>query len=208
MVPANLITAQGLHLGVVIIQVVELKLHHFDLGILRQNPIQHLGAVVEGDAQMPDFSLRLQLQRRLIGPAALVFWKPLPALGVHQVEIKIVYPAGVQLLPEQGPDVLLLLKKIVGQLVGQNIALPWIPGGQAGLQCLLALPAKVAVGGVKIVEARRQKGIHHLRGLLDIHRIAHHRQAHKAKTELLLNFRKDRFHIHVSFTFCCGAGLS
>ena len=208
MVPANLITAQGLHLGVVIIQVVELKLYHFDLGILRQNPIQHLGAVVEGDAQMPDFSLRLQFQRRLVSPAAGIFFEPRPALCVHQIEVEIIHPAGLQLLRKQRPDFLLGFKEVVGQLVGQNVLIPLIPGGEAGFDGLFALAAEVAVGGVKIVEARRQKGIHHLRGLLDIHRIAHHRQAHKAKTELLLNFRKDRFHIHVSFTFCCGAGLS
>ncbi|MDD5883755.1 MAG: hypothetical protein PUD70_06710, partial [Firmicutes bacterium] len=40
------------------------------------------------------------------------------------------------------------------------------------------------------------------------HLLTGHGQAHKAKPELLLNFRKYRFHIHVSFSFCCGDGLS
>ena len=156
---------------------------------------------------MADLPLRFQLQRRFIGPAAGIFFKPRPALGVHQVEIEIIHPTGLQLRFKQGPNVLLLFKKVIGQLVGQNVPIPRIPGGEAGFDGLLALPADVAVGGIKIVKSRRQKGVHHLRGLGNVHQIAHHGQAHHTKAEPLLNFGKYHFHIHVSLTFCCRNAL-
>ena len=156
---------------------------------------------------MADLALRFQLQRRFIGSAAPVFFKPLCALGVHQVEIEIIHPAGFQLGFKQGPNVLLLFKKVIGQLVGQNVPIPRIPGSQTGSDSLLALATDVAVGGIKIVKSRRQKGVHHLRGLGNVHQIAHHGQAHHTKAEPLLNFGKHRFHIHISLTFCCRNAL-
>ena len=157
---------------------------------------------------MANFSLRFQFQRRFVGPAAGIFLEPRPALGVHQVEVKIVYSADLQLRLEQGPDFRLGFKEVVGQLVGQNVPIPGIPGGEAGFDGLLTLTADVAVGRVKIVEARRQKGIHHPGGLGNVHLVADHGQSHHAKTKSFLNFRKYRFHIHVSFTFCCWNALS
>ena len=101
------------------------------MGILRQNLIQELRPVVEGQAHMADLPLRLQLEGGLVGAAGLVLGVALPVLGVHQVEVKVVHAAVMELLLKKRTDVLLLLKKAVGQLVRQQEFLPAVPAGQA-----------------------------------------------------------------------------
>ena len=198
---ADLIAFPGFHLGVLIVQIVELNLNHLNLGIFRQNLIQNLGGVVEGNAQMADFSLRFQLQGCLIGPGLLVLLEALPALGVHQVKVKILYTAGLQLALEQGADILLLLKVVSGQLVGQDVAVPGVPGGQAFLQGQLAFSVDVSMGGVEIVEALFQKGIHHLFRLRNVHFLADHGKPHETKAKILPDIVKISVHLpSVSFS--------
>ena len=110
---ADLIAFPALHGRIFIVQVVKLDLYHFHLRVLGQNLFQHLRTVMEGDAKMPDFTLRLQFQRRLIGTALFEVSEVVRALGVHQIEVEIVDTAGVQLALKQRPDILLLF-------------LPWI----------------------------------------------------------------------------------
>ena len=88
----NLIYRPALNAGAVIIQIVELNLHHLDLRVLGENLFQHLGLVVEGNADVPDLSRRLQLLHHLIGVAACKFLVYLRRLRVHQVIVEVVHP--------------------------------------------------------------------------------------------------------------------
>ena len=136
---------------------------------------------------MAHLSLLFQLEGRLIGPALLVVGIAAFALGVHQVEVEVLHAAGIQLALQQGPDVRLGFEKAAGELVGQDVLVPGIAAGEALFQRRLAFALDIAVGGVKIVKARLQKGIHHFLGLLDIHLFALHRQPHAAKAKVLFN---------------------
>ena len=128
--PTDLVALPGLHLGVLVVCVVELELHHFHLGIGRENLVQHFGLVMEGHAKMPNLSFRFQLQGRLKGPGVPVVGHPLFAQGVHQIEVKVVNAAGRKLGLEERTNVRLGIKIVAGELVGQNIAVSGIPGCQ------------------------------------------------------------------------------
>ena len=154
---------------------------------------------------MPDLALGLQLLGDLIGVTFLEMGVVPGPLGVHQVEIEIVHPAGLQLALKEGPDVLLRLKEVGGELVGQDVLLPGIAAGEAGLQRPLALALQVAVGGVEVVEARAQEGVDHFRRLRDVDLFALHRQAHESKAKILFDV------LHANAPSCltcpCGHGL-
>ena len=193
---ADLVALAALDGGVVVVHVVELDLHHLDVRIVRQDLLQHLRPVVEGNAHVANFALCLQREGRLIGPALLVVGVVAGTLGVHQVEVKVIYTAGIQLALEEGADVRLGLEVVGRELVRQNVAVARIPAGQARLQRRFALLLQIAVSGVKVVEPRLQKGVHHLCALRQIHfAVFQSGQAHKAKTKILL----DPFHFIDSF---------
>ena len=116
---------------------------------------------------------------------------------MHQIKIEIIYAAGFQLLLEEGTDVLVFLNVVAGQLVGKDVCFPGIAGGQAFLQRDLALAVKIAVGGVKIVEAVREKHVHHFAGFFKIHFLALHGKAHTAETKIFLHFVKTGLHIGI-----------
>ena len=188
---ADLQALVGLDGGILKVHIVQLDLHHFDLGILGEDLIQHRGLIVEGNAEMLDFALVPQLQGGLIGAALLEAGEEILVLGVHQIEVKIFHAAGGQLLVQQGANILILLKKIAGELVGEDVAFPGIAGSEAGPQGRLALAADVAMGGVEIVKAGIQEGIHHAAGLLQVHFLALHRQTHAAEAEIFLDVVKS-----------------
>ena len=194
---ADLVALPGFYGGVLVIDVVKLNLDDFNLGIFGEDLIKNLGFIVEGNAEMANFSLVPQRHDRFIGVHLLVLGKQILILGVHQVKIEIIYAAGFQLLLEEGTDVLVFLNVVAGQLVGQNVRLPGITGSQALFQRDLALAVKIAVGGVKIVEAVREKHVHHFGGFFKIHFLALHGKAHTAKTKIFLHFVKTGLHIGI-----------
>ena len=179
--PADLQALPGLNRFIFKIHIVQLQLHHLDLGICRENFLQHLRPVMEGDAEIPEKSLLLHSQSGFVSTAALIFGKGSFILGMHQIEIKIVYPAGFQLLLKQGTNVLLFFKKVHRQLVGQNIPVPGIPGGQTSPEGCFAFAVQIAMGGIEIVKAHIQEGIHHLGYSLQIHFLPNHWKPHTAK---------------------------
>jgi hypothetical protein len=61
---ADLIAFTVLHGGVVVVRVVELDLHHLNFRVLRQDLLQHLRPVVEGDAHMAHLTPQPSGQRR------------------------------------------------------------------------------------------------------------------------------------------------
>ena len=190
---ADLIAQSALDLGILIVQVVELQLDKLDLRPCGENLIQHLGGIVEGHAHMAQLPRGLAFQSDLIGMGIPVLFKPGGAHGVHQEEVEVFHAAFFQHQVDEGPD-LLFFFEAAGELVRQHIALPGIAVGQALLHRLLALALDVGVGGVEIVEARGQEGIHHLTGGFHVHFFADHGQAHHAEAEVFLNFRKMRVH--------------
>ena len=190
MLAADLQTFHAPNHRAVCVQIVKLNLHRLNAGLLGEDPVQHLGRVVEGHADVPDLSLCLQLLGDCKGPAAEILIISCAAYGVHQVEVKILYPAGLQLGGKKGADVLLLLEKGEGQLVRQHKALPGIAGGEALAQRGLALAAQVGPGRVEIIEAPLHKHVHHPAKLGQIHLVLQHRQPHAAETEIFLDFRK------------------
>jgi hypothetical protein len=50
-------------------------------------------------------------------------------------------------------NILLFFEEEISQLIGQDIPLPGIPLGQTFPQRKFTLPAKITVGGIKIVES-------------------------------------------------------
>ena len=78
-----------------------------------------------------------------------------------------------------------------GELIGENVLVPGIAGDQALAKSQLTLAAEIAVSGVKIVEAGGEKGVHHFAKLRHVHFAVYHRQAHAAKAEFTMDFRKE-----------------
>ena len=183
----DLIALAALHRGVVVVQVVELDLHDLDLRILGQDLLEHLGAVVERNADVTHLALGLERECGLIRAARLEVRIVERALRVHQIEIKILHAAGGELLFQYGTNVCLGLKIVFGQLVRKNVALARIAARKTLAQRDLALLLVIAVGGVKIIESGVQKRIHHALGLLGVDLAVLHRQTHKAKAEVLFD---------------------
>ena len=117
-------------------------------------------------------------------------------------DVVIKSPENGKTPPVEGADIRFAVKTAAAELVSQNKALARIAGCKAGLQRLLALPADVDLGGVKIVEPRRHIGVHHLPELPEIYLFALHGQAHAAKAESALDFFKE-FVLHKYHSLAC-----
>lgn len=61
---AGLAALAALHRRVVVVHIVELNLYDLDLRVIRRNLFEHLGAVVEGNAGVANFALRLEHKGR------------------------------------------------------------------------------------------------------------------------------------------------
>ena len=151
---ADLIALAALHRGIIVVDVVELDLHDLNFGILGQNALEHLGAVVERDADVANFALFFERRRRLICAALLEVVIVDKTLRVHQIEVEILDATDLELALEKRANVCLGLEIVRRQLVGQDVLLARIAACQAGLERLFALALDVAVRSVKIVEAR------------------------------------------------------
>ena len=81
---------------------------------------------------MADLALGFQGEGGLIGPVRFELGELFLALGVHEIKVKVVHAAGLQLTLKEGADVRLRLKEKVGQLVGEHIPIPGIAAGEAG----------------------------------------------------------------------------
>ena len=188
---AGLIDPAGVHRVVLVIQIVELDLDELDLRIGRQDAVQNLRGVVEGEADVADLSLGLELEGGLVGPAGLEVLEVAGVLGVHQVEVEIFRAAGLELPLEQGTDLGLGLKEDVGQFVREQIAVSGIAGGQALAEGGLAFAAVVAVGRVEVVEAGLEEGIRHPANLGGVDLLAVHREAHAAEAEFAADLGEE-----------------
>ena len=193
---ADVVALLALHGGAVVVHIVELKLHHVQLGVSGENLVQHLRLIVEGDTHMAQLALRLHGESGLIGPAALELLKVAAVLGVHQIEVEIIHAADVQLGQDEGAHVGLGLEVGIGELVGEQILAAVIARGEALAEYLLALAAVVAVGGVEVVEAGAEEGVHHLLHLGDIDFAVGHGEAHAAEAEIAVDLREEGIGFH------------
>ena len=86
----------------------------FYLWMACQNLIQNFRGIVEGDPKMMDLTFLFQFQCNLKSPGTFVLSHPGGTERMHQIEVKVFYTAGLQLLLEQRPYVFFLLKVIPG----------------------------------------------------------------------------------------------
>lgn len=59
--PADLVDVPAFHAGIVIVQIVELNLDGLNIRLLCQDPLQYRRLVMEGNGQMTELALRLEL---------------------------------------------------------------------------------------------------------------------------------------------------
>ena len=181
---ADLVAGAALDRDVVPVKVVELQLHAFDLGVLGQDLVQDLGGVVEANAKVTHAAVAYQLVGLLIGTEALVLGVALAALRVHEQQVEVLDAAGGKLLLKQWDNLLGAVEVAVGELVHQEVLVAGVAAGERLADGGLALALQVDVGGVKVVEAGGQEGVHHLAELRDIDlAVLQSRQPHAAKAE-------------------------
>ena len=193
----HLVNSPALYGRVFIVQIVELDLHDLDLRIIVEDPLQHIGAVMEGNAHMAHLAFRLQRKSSFISTAVFKMVVGPPSLGVHEIKVKVLHAAGVQLLLEERADVLFLLKVVSRQLIGQKVTIPGIAAGQPGAESRLAPAAQIAVGRVEIIETGVQKRIHHLRKLFLVNLLPDQGQPHAAKAEISVDLREKAIVFHM-----------
>lgn len=186
--PTDLVALTTLDGGIFKVYIIELNLHDFDFRVFRENLLQNLGRIVEGDAYMANFPLRFQSEGRFVGVALLEMGENFLALGVHQVKVQIVYAQGLQLTFKEGADVRFTLEIHVGEFVRQDVAFPGVAVGQGDLQGLLTLALQIAAGSVEIVEAGGQKRVYHPFCFVQVHFFTLHGQAHTAEAKVLFDF--------------------
>ena len=98
---ANLAAFAALHRRIVVIQIIELNLNDLDLRIFRQYLFENVRAIVERDAHVANLALFFQFKRRFIGAALLEALEFIGVLRVHQLIIKVIRAARLELLLEQ-----------------------------------------------------------------------------------------------------------
>ena len=148
-----------------------------------------------GEADVAHNALGLQLLGDVVGPGLGILYMAVPVVGMEQVKIEVLHTALFQLLVEQGQNVRLGLVAGGSELVRQHESLPGMPLGDTFPDCQFALVIDVEIGGIKVIEAGFQEGIHHFVGGFDVHILADHGQAHHAEAEILFDFRKICVHI-------------
>lgn len=118
--------------------------------------------------------------------------KNLGRLCVHQVKIKVIDAAQPQLTFKKLADLGFRFEIGIGQFVGQRKAVPRVTCDQAVAQGGFALPVRVAVRRVKVIETAVGKGIDHFVEFCGIHFLALHGQTHAAETEILFDFSESK----------------
>ena len=79
-------------------------MNDFDLRIFRQDLFENVRTIVERDAHVAHLALFFQFKRRFIGAALLEALEFIGVLRVHQLIIKVVRAARIELLLEQRAD--------------------------------------------------------------------------------------------------------
>lgn len=128
-----------------IIQIIKLDLHHFDLGVLGQDLLQHICPIMERDSEVTDLPFLFQLQRSFISTAFFKESKIVRALRMHQIEVKIIHAARLQLTLKKRTDVLFRFKKEIRQFIGEYVSVAGITACQAFAESRLAESSQVSL---------------------------------------------------------------
>jgi hypothetical protein len=110
---------------------------------------------------------------------------------VHKIKIEILNAAYLELFLKKRDYLLLGIKEVGRELVGKDVSLAGIARGQAFSDRDLAFSVYVSVRGIKIVEARFNKGIDHLRRLLVVYVAVFHRKPHTTEAKILFYLCKN-----------------
>ena len=167
---------------------------------------------MEGEAQIFDLPLSLQLLQPLHAAHLGHFAEAVPIQGMHQVEVYVVSPQSGQLLTEYPVNILQSVHMPAGQLRGQIIGISVILAHNFPHKGL-ALPVMIGICRVDIVHPRLDGTIHHLLRLrltdfpLSRHREAHASKAQKRRLDTQF-FQPSLFHFHPSFPkrYCQSSG--
>ena len=151
---------------------------------------------MEGEADAAHLPLCLERERRLIGAAALVLFKVVAILCVHEIEVEVFHAAGLELAFKEGTDILLFVEVIGREFIRKDVIFSRITRGQRRFQGGFTLAFKIPVRRVEIVEPGGEEGIHHLGELFHVHFLPLYGQAHTAEAEILFDFgiEDDFFH--------------
>ena len=191
----DLVAGASLHQLGVPVHIVGGNLYEFKLRVLRQYAVQQLRGGMEREAQVFDLPLRLPLQRvldQMLGlydaAFAVIAIVPAGLEVVQQVVIHIVHAQPVQLFLKDVLDLVLVagLQVEGGKLGGDADGFAGVALHHGLAHGLLTPAVVVDVGGVEVVVARRQVGVHHFIQLfiVEIRRVAVlHGQAHHAKAQ-------------------------
>ena len=191
MLHADLVALAALDVFVLPVEIVELELHDLKLRVVCQNTVQHLRAVVEGEADVADLALFFQRKRGLEGAAVDEMLQVLRAQRVHEIEIEIVEPAGFELGLEQRQDIRLGFEEAAGELVCEHVAVARVALCDRLAEGCFAFAGDIAVRGIKIIEARRHQAVDHGPHLRLIHVLADHRQAHEPEAEAAVDLQEE-----------------
>ena len=195
---ADLEAEARLYCGIVVVEVIELYLNDLEFGIFGEDLIENVGGIVEGKSYVLDLALCLKLKCGLIRAASLVFFVRAAVLRVHKIEVKIVDAAYFELLFKEGSYFLIRVEIVDRELIGEDIAISGIAGGEAFFKRDLTCSAEIAVRGVEIVKSVFNKRVYHTGKLGVIDLIAVHGKAHTAESKIL--FYVSKRHIFVLFS--------
>ena len=120
----HLIALAGLHPFAVPVQIVQLQLDKFHLGVFGQHLVQQIGMVMEGETDMLDQPLFLLLLQPAEAVQLLVDFVMLGAHVVQQVIVKIPRAGLLQLGVEDLVPVLQVVDEACVQLVRQREGIP------------------------------------------------------------------------------------
>ena len=170
------------------VEVIELDLDEIELSFMpREERLKQLRPAVEGESEVPDLPLFLQLQhvgKDVILLALIVFYRPLRDV-VQQVEVKIVRPALSERDLEQRDVVDRRGQGMPREFVRDVIALAGI-AGKPLRHGEFRFSAQIGIGRVKIVHSFSDREVEHRVDfrLVDLPRRRVGCKPHASETEL------------------------
>ena len=138
--------------------------------------------------------------------ALFIFCKKIFILGMHQVNIEIIYLAGFQLLLKERTDFFFRIEEHTRKLVCQNKALARISRRYAVADCRFALSLEINSRSIKVIEPLCHEEVDHLFEFIVIDLAVFHRETHTAEAEILFCLGKNAVFIksvHFLFSLKC-----
>ena len=183
----GLVALAGLYRNAVVIEIVELDLNKLELGVIGEDLVEQLGAVVIGEAEVLDKSLFLLLLYEIEAAVLVCTEKRVGVYVVQQIVIEIACAGLFKLLVEKTLGIALCLYADKRKLVGKQEGFTGMTLYQSLANYDLAGVFVIHICGVEIGETVLKEGVYHLAENLVIYRggvvFVHKRQTHTAKSE-------------------------